>query len=374
MRYKTLIPMFALVAGMAPGLANADACVPDDPDAAPKVEEVAGFPDGLTGHYAVPTSGSPTRMVVYAHGYRNDSDAWVCHLNDAADRGALAVAMDYRGTGYPGGPDHGNAPASDKRGWFVREGAEDSIAAALYFLDSYPSIDKVGLLGVSMGGNTAGLAAAMGAKRSDGSPLFNYWVNVEGAANVAETYAAATLIEPSGGSLGSYAGGAREDIENELGVTPEEDPVAFAQAIADLSVVTHVDNIAAAGLSSVAIVHGADDGLVPYNQSRELTTLLRAHGVPTSMHTVLRRNDWQNPETASSEGGTVVTGHALTPALAAAGQTYTAPFAGHGWEGSSSHIVITTGFEVLFEMLDGDLAPGNDEWLVDSELDRVKVL
>lgn len=365
------IPARTLLAAIAASClavvpASADACTPPDADATPLLQELPEFPDGVTGHWAAPAGAAPTTLVVYAHGYRNISDSWVCHLLDAADKGAVALATDYRGTGYTGAP-------GDHRGWFVREGAADSIAAARYFLNAYPSIEKVGLLGVSMGGNTSGLAAAAGAKKLDGSPLFDYWVSVEGAVNVAETYVEASLVQHAGGTTGAYAAGAVDDIEVEIGTTPETDPVAFATGLADLSVVTHAPAIAASGLKGVAVVHGLDDGLVPYNQSRELVTLLRAAGMPTSMHTVLRRNDWQNPDTASTEGGTVLSSNAAGPLFGAAGQRYPAPFAGHGWEGSSTHLVIKTGFELLFGLLDGSVTPGNTEALVDSELGTLSI-
>lgn len=374
MRSKILIPGLAIAVGLVPAASNADACTAGDPDATPSVSDLTGFPAGRTGHYAVPDDEEPTMLVVYAHGYRNTSDSWVCHLLDAADKGAAAVAMDYRGTGYTAGPTYGSAPSTDNRGWFVREGADDSIAAARYFLDEYPTIERVGLLGVSMGGNSSGLAAAAGATRMDGSPLFDHWVDVEGATNVAETYAEASLVEHAGGEIGTYAGGAREDIENELGLSPAEDPAAFTQALADLSVVTHAEEIATSGLRSVAVVHGVDDGLVPHDQSRELVTLLRANGMPTSMYTVLRRNDWENPESAGDEGGTVLTSNVMGPLLGALGQDYSAPLAGHGWEGSSTHIVIATGFDVLFDLMTGIAAPADEEWLVDADLDRIKIL
>lgn len=369
---KFLIASMAVSALMIPMTSNADVCVAGDSDAAPKLSSLAGFPAGNSGHYALPET-TPTKLVVFAHGYRNNSDSWVCHLRMAAEKGMVAVATDYRGTGYAAGPQYGNAPASDNRGWWVAQGALDSIEAAQFFLNEYPSIKTVGIMGVSMGGNASGLAVAAGAKKPDGTPLFDYWVDVEGAVNAPETYAAAVAVEPAGGSLGAYAGGAREDMENAIGARPSEDPVAFAQGLAELSVVAHVPEIAAAGLRGVAVVHGADDGLVPYNQSREISTLLRAAGVSTSMYTVLRRNDWQSADSAGDEGGTVASGHALAPAMAAAGQSYTAPLAGHGWEGSSSHIVIRTGLDVLFDLMDnGDIA--NEEWLVDADLERIRVL
>jgi hypothetical protein len=359
----TIISSFGAVAP-----SHADACTPPDADATPKVQDLAGFPAGVTGHYALPEAAEPTQLVVYAHGYRNTSDSWVCHLLDAAARGAVAVAVDYRGTGYAAGPTYPAAPG-DNRGWFMWNAADDLFDATRYFMDLYPSLDVVGLLGVSQGGNASGLAVAKDSV--NGGQLFDYWVDVEGAVNVSETYAEASLVEHAGGTTGAYAGGAREDIENAIGATPSSDPSKFALGLAGLSVITHAREIAGSGLRGIAVVHGVDDGLVPYNQSREFVTAMRGVGMATSMYTVLRRNDWQNPDSAGDEGGTVLSSNVMSPVLGAAGQEYSAPLAGHGWEGSSTHLVIRTGFDVLFDLMDGEVAPSNSEFLVDSELGTV---
>lgn len=354
------------------GLAEADECTPPDDSAAPRLEDL-GAADlaGITGHYALPVDAEPTKLVIFAHGYRNTADSWVCHLLEAAGRGNVAAATDYRGTGYAGGPTYGGAPASDNRGWFVREGAADSIAAAKHFLAAYPSITTVGLLGISMGGNSSGLAAATSVLRASGEPLFDYWVDVEGATNVSETYFEARGVANAGGTTGAYAGGAAEDIENELGASPSSDLATFATGLADLSVITHAPAIAS-NLKAAVVVHGLDDGLVPYDQGREMSTALRALGLPTDMFTVARRNDWQDPSSAGSEGGTVLSSNALGPLFGAAGQSYPAPFAGHGWEGSSTHLVIRTGFNALYALMDGEYISSNREYLVDSELGALR--
>ena len=131
------------------------------------------------------------------HGYGNTSNSWVCHLLDAAqNHNAVAVAMDYRGTGT----------AADHRGWFVREGAEDSIFAAKYFLQKFPSIRNVEAFGISMGGNASGLAVAAGAKRpGTNTPLFDYWVNVEGATSMVETYLEAQAVGATGSAFAKNA-------------------------------------------------------------------------------------------------------------------------------------------------------------------------
>lgn len=354
----------ALVAAVAAGgfvlPARATACNPDEvAPTLPTTQSLAGLTaiagQPLMGHYAEPANGvEPTAVLVFMHGYGNRSDSWACHLLDAAtNHDALAVAMDYRGTGWTG-------PAADNRGWFVREGAEDSVLAAKYFLEQYPSIQKVAILGVSMGGNSSGLAVAMKATRPNSStPLFDYWVDVEGATNAIETYHEGLAVGASGNT---YAANAAEDIAQECGgKTPAEDPACY-QGIA---VVAHVADIAASGVKGVVVVHGVDDGLVPYNQSREMATALRATGVPTDFFSVARRNDSGNPATADDEGGTTLSQNAADPLFGAAGQKYTRPLAGHGWEGSSTQLVIATGFARLWDLLEHDAAPANHEFLVD---------
>src|SRR5437879_4068911 len=50
-----------------------------------------------SGRYALPHSHRPTQLVVMFHGHGNDSCSWRSHLQQAAARGAVAVAMDYTG-------------------------------------------------------------------------------------------------------------------------------------------------------------------------------------------------------------------------------------------------------------------------------------
>jgi hypothetical protein len=143
---------------------------------------------------------------------------------------------------------------------------------------------------------------------------------------VTETWAEASAVAQSGNT---FAVEAAQDIEQEMGGTPADAPAAYQSH----TVMARIADIAAAGLSGVAVVQGVDDGLVPYNQSRELVAGLRASGIPVDDVTVGTRG--------SGEAGTTLSGNALNPA----GQQ--SPFAGHASEVSNTQVVGITGFALL---------------------------
>ena len=330
-RRIALLAAAVTVAATLPAAAVSHACKGDPSVAQSITTTVDG--QSTTGLFALPAK-PPKALVVFAHGYSHTVESWRPHITrTATNDGIVAVAMNYRGDVYvpPSAP--GGLPSS--RGWQVSEGAQDSIAAAKHFLNLCPTIKTVVMYGVSMGGNTAGLALAAGATRANGAPLFDYWINVEGASNVSETYQEARLVAQSGNT---FAKNATEDIERQMGGTFEEVPETYLER----SVVTRADDIAASGLRGAIFVHGLDDGLVPYNQSREMVTLLHQVGVPTEMFTVVTRQPGTEP-------GTTLTGTALGPT----GQ-YESPFAGHASEASQTHTVGMRGFAALTRILSGD--------------------
>jgi len=327
---------------------------------APKTQDIPAF-HGLKGHYALPKSKKPKNLIVMFHGYGNSSDSWVCHLLDAAqNHGAVAVAMDYRGTGWAGSD--GKAKPSENRGWFVKEGAEDSIFAAKYFLKKFPSIRNVIDFSISMGSNAGGLAiAAKPTRPSTNKPLFDYWVNVEGATSSIETYHEAAVLALSGNATAVHA---KEDFEKECGGTSLDSPSCYQ----DLTVLFHTPDIDASGLKGMIAVQGIDDGLVGHDQSEEMVAAMRLTGIPTDYYIALRRNDWQNPATAKDQGGTTLSGYAMDPLFSGAGQQYLAPLAGHGWEGSNTQIVCATAFAKLYSLLEKGQVPANHQYLVDGDL------
>jgi hypothetical protein len=305
--------------------------------------QVAG--ETATGLYSVPGRPHPKGLVVFAHGYGHTSASWAHHAIEASRHGLIAVVMDYRGLEiFPDDDDPDTLPSS--RGWPAMAGAEDSLAAA-EVLSTFCRIDSVSILSVSMGGNMAGLAVALAGERGvtkhvDGSPLFDYWIDVEGVVNVIETYMEARTVAP----FNAFAKQAQADIEAEMGGPIEQRFPEYQER----AVVTRIDDIRAAGLDGAVVIHGVDDGLVPYNQGREMATLLGQSRIPTDMITVGVRD-------ADSERETTLTG-------TAAGQLkpdYVSPLAGHASEKSTTHIVMNVAFDRLWAIVAGETPQGYRE-------------
>lgn len=322
--------LVALVGGALPALAMPKAAPSGKKacrDASDAVKElsipVAG--EKATGRYALPAK-DPETLVVFAHGYSHHSASWIEHMRKAAaDHGVLAVAMDYRGT-YEEKADDGTVTV---RGWFIKEGADDMIAVTQLFKKSCPSIEQTVLFGVSMGGNSSGLALARSSEHfaETTAPLFDYWFDVEGAVNVVETYLGASALAPAN----TFAANAKADIEDEMDATFEEDPEGYQ----DLAVISHMDEIAASGVKGIAIIHAMEDGLVPYNQAREIAAHLMSGSIPTEFYTIGTKGD--------GEGGTTITSY--TP-------FQDSPFAGHASETSDTHVVMIQAFERLWTLVD----------------------
>src|SRR5205807_10521401 len=164
---------------------------------------------------------------------------------------------------------------------------------------------KVYAFGISMGGNSSGIAvASKDAVRADGGPLFDYWVDVEGVNNLTEEYLVARGVAP----VNSGAALAQQEIEEENGGPLEAVPARYAE----------ITNVARAqdmkGLKGAVVVNGLDDGLVPTNQSPEMTAALPGAGVPTHQFTGVGKD--------GGESGTTATGSVAVPLLGAAGQQH----------------------------------------------------
>lgn len=332
--------------GFLPAGARADIECKDHQDTAIRFTIPVNGQDA-NGFYALPDV-KPVGLVVFSHGYGHSSYSWQHHLRRvAAELDVIAVAMDYRGLTFLSSEKAPGIP--DTRGWNVSAGAEDGIAAAKHFEGSCNTIDTIVNYGVSMGANTAGLMAAAGATRTGGAPLFDYWIDIEGAVNVSETYTGARILAP----FNAFAAQAQTDIEAEMGGTFETRTATYLER----SVVTRVGDMKAAGLKGVVLVHGIDDGLVTHDQSVQMRALLNGVGIPTQMFTVALRD-------AQSERETTLTGYVggqLDP-------NYTSPLVGHASEMSTTHLVSVTGFQRLTALFGGQAPDCTREHLVDGQL------
>jgi len=261
------------------------------------------------GRYALPAGAEPTQLVVFFHGHQNDSCSWRNHLRKVAERGAIGVAMNYSGQ-----TDKVVEPFGfvENWGWFVRSGAADSIAAARYFMDRYPSITEVFNFGASMGGNVSGYAAySPEAVRADCSKLWDWWVVAEGVHNLTEEYTGIrTVAEQSADpGLQATAQQAQQEIEEENGGTLEDRRPQYEE----ITNVLHVGELAY--LKGVVLVHGTADTIVPFDQSRQMTDALRGQQVPAHLFPVSPSN--------------------------------------HAWEGSDTLLVMKTSLDELFRLMDG---------------------
>ena len=297
---------------------------------------VAGQPD--YGFYALPT-GTPKGIVVFAHGHGHNAADWQEHLLQTAARdGVIAVAMNYHGE-----------DVAKRYGWRVREGAADSVAAAQALSARCPAARTIVMYGVSMGGNTAGLAAAVPARRATGAALFDYLFLIEPVTNVTETYNEAQAVAPTGNATAAKA---VKEIEQEMG-GPMTDPAVAPTYLAE-SDVTRAADIKAAGIKGAVLVHDIDDGQAGYNQSQEMTLALLAQGIPTDMFNVTTKQPGNRDDDTWLDKD--VTG--VVPG-------YDDPFVGHGSETSNSQLNITTGFDRLAALFATGETPHCRQFLVD---------
>ncbi len=290
------------------------------------------------GFYALPAV-PPKGIVVFAHGHGHNAADWQQHvLQTAARDGVIAVAMNYHGE-----------DVVKRYGWRVKEGADDSVAAAQALSARCPVAKTIVMYGVSMGGNTAGLAAALPAKRADGSALFDYLFLIEPVTNVTETYLEATAVAPTGNATAARAVG---EIEQEMG-GPLSNPAVTPTYLA-ASDVTRGADIKAAGVKGVVLVHDIDDGQAGYNQTQEMTAALLAQGIPTDTFNVTTKQAGNTDDDTWLDKD--VTG--VIPG-------YNDPFVGHGSETSNTQLNITTGFDRLAALFASSQTPHCRQFVVD---------
>lgn len=314
MRRAPLLLAAALLALLAvPARAGSEpACI----DRAGPQPYAVGVESGFVSY----PSKRPKAVVVFFHGYGHQAADWAEHHLErvAEENRAVAVAMDYRGQ-------------SAEATWQVREGAVASVAAARDLERRCRPAQTVAY-GVSMGVNASGIALA------SAPGVFDWWVAVEGAHNLVETYHEATVVAAGGNA---FARAAKAGIERDMGGT-------YAEAAETYHASTNVllaEQIASSGIDGVVMVHGVGDGLVPYNQSREMALALR--GVAVDFTTVLTRGTDTRPET----DGTTPDGYVYDAADLEGLEL--SRFAGHANEKSTVHLVGRRGFERLRDLLQG---------------------
>jgi len=276
----------------------------------------AGQPTGLFAYYR---GSTPDKLVVLCHGLHHNVEAhWLQYVLRVVRPDIAVVTTNYR--------DNEQLP--------VLRGAHDTIAATLMAKARFPSIQKVYLLGVSLGAAVSGTALTESVHVTpDGRGLYDYWVALEPLTNLFEAYPEASAALPE----------VAVALEEETGGNPLTQPEAYQRR----SPALRTEDMAAAGLRAVAIVHSVNDGLVTYNQGRELALGLAANRVPVQLLTVLRHNEGQDPGT---------TGTGTLTGIGGAEEDPFAPLrlAGHGNEADAAHPVMREGFVLLQQMLDGE--------------------
>jgi dipeptidyl aminopeptidase/acylaminoacyl peptidase len=227
------------------------------------VERYSITVDGETalGWLAYPATGTPTKLLVIGHGCcgKPDQSGTVSAYADAY--GAVAVAMDYRGPGR----------------WDVPKGYRDLIGATENLKARFPSISRTVIWGLSMGGETTGLAVAA---RPD---LFDYWVDSFGVVDLFQEFAALGLypgVSPNVNDTGNPTG---SWIVEAAGGTPVTAPATYLT----MSPAYHADTMH--GIKRAYISHGIGDLIVQYSQSRLMYANLVANGIPVSLDTVVTR-------------------------------------------------------------------------------------
>jgi hypothetical protein len=308
-------------------LADFAIAVPQDvnPDCIPDTASNLPLPEGILVYKR---NESPTRLVVFAHGIGHTvRKSWLPHMlreirlaqsleNNPGD--VAFVSTDYR----------------DNLGFPTLRGAHDTVAATLYAMEKFPSIETVYMYGVSMGGSISGTAIIESkAVTADGSSLYDYWLDVEGVSQLIETYTEAAAVA----SISETAAQAKAGIERDTGGTPVTCPLAYARR----SPAYHAAEMKLAGIRAATVIHAVNDGLVPHNQGRLMASGLTTSLIPTQFFTIVGIPAYQDP--GSTGTGTLGAGD-LDPYL---------NLAGHGSEAQAYHPVMRVAFENMRKMLDG---------------------
>jgi hypothetical protein len=289
--------------------------------------KVAG--DKTKGFAAMPKK-APRGLVVVAPGYSYTAAAWKSKLKlIASGSRTVAVAATYRGLREA--PPINGIPKS--RGIPLRNGIADVIGYGKAYARKCTTVKTVVLVGYSTGGIYSGNALMRKPKRGSGQPLFDYFVGMEAMSDVFKEFELAKALPDD-----VFVQGAVADAAAELGGTIDENPAAYHA----VNPIEHVDRIKASGLKGVFLVHGVDDGLVPYTQSTDMRTALRDAGVKAELISAQKRRPGDVPDTTLS-------GRFGTPS----GNS------GHAPDWSVRHLVPETGLKVIRDIVRSGRKPIN---------------
>lgn len=213
-----------------------------EPGIHPLTLDVGG--GAATGLVGVPASGTSATLVVLAKGLGMQAGAWQGVMEDLAARGALSVAMEYRGA---------------DGAWKVQAAVDDTLAATLALQRAHPEVRRTILYGFSMGGEASGLLLA---RAPPGT--FTHWLAGSGVMDLRSEWREVVGFRPL--------------IEAEAGGPPGQASASYTA----LSPVEQAPGIAAQGLRRAYLVHGAADTVVPAEQASRMADALAAAGVPVS--------------------------------------------------------------------------------------------
>lgn len=273
----------------------------------------------------------PKGLVVVAHGYGWTAAAWKTKLQRiAAGDGAVAVAPDFRGLRFL-------PPAEDgfprSRGIPLRNAVADLTAYGQKYARACPSVRTVVLVGYSLGGAYSGNVLMSRPKGARGRPLFDYYVGMEALQDVFSEFEIAKAVPND-----AFVQRGVQDAANELGGTIDEKPAAYHA----VNPIEHIPEIRSSGLRGAILVHGVDDGLVPYTQATDMTKALRTGGIKTDLYTARKRRPGDAPDTTLS-------GRFGQPS----GNT------GHASDLVTRHLVPATGLRVIHDLLVLGRRPAN---------------
>ena len=273
----------------------------------------------------------PRALVVVAHGYSWTAATWQTKLRAIAKRDrAIAVAPDFRGLKFK--PSEYGFPKS--RGIPLRNAIADLKAYGRHYVKKCKSVKTVVLVGYSIGGIYSGNTLMHHPKRPGGKRrLFDYYVGMEAIEDVFGEFKLANAFKDD-----PFIKGAIDDASAELGGTIDEKPAAYHR----VSPIEHIKAIRRSGIRGVILVHGIDDGLVPYNQAKDMTKALRKGHVKTDLYTAYKRRPGDTPDTTLS-------GRLGQPS----GNT------GHAPDWATHHLVPATGLHALRDLLVHHKRPKN---------------